>query len=66
VSALDQKADTAAYKQTKISKTVVNFYLTAKGYEKLGFDTDRFTDGNMQDEDEDGDDEGKKYFVWQQ
>ncbi len=54
VSAMDQRADTAAFKNGMGSKVVVNFYLTAKGYEKLGYDSNRFSDGNIQvDEDED-------------
>ena len=53
VSAMDQKADTAAFKNGMASKVVVNFYLTANGYEKLGYDSKRFSDGNLQaDEDE--------------
>jgi Dyp-type peroxidase family len=57
VSALDQKADSAAFKITKSSKTVVNFYLSANGYEKLGFKTDKFTDGHIDEEDRDEEDE---------
>src|SRR5689334_19058749 len=57
VSAMDQIADTAAFKKGLGSKVVVNVYLTAKGYEKLGFDADRFADGNIQAEDDDDDTE---------
>jgi len=57
ISAMDQKNDTAAFKNGMTSKTVANFYLTAKGYEQLGFNTDRFTDGNMENEDEEAEDE---------
>jgi Dyp-type peroxidase family len=71
VSALDQKADSAAFKIGKAGKTVVNFYLSAKGYEKLGFNTDKFTDGHIEDEDAETEDNeidknimyGNNYFV---
>lgn len=53
VSAMDQKTDTAAFKSGLGSKIVANFYLTAKGYEQLGFNADRFTDGNIENEEED-------------
>ena len=56
VSAADQKADTDAFKATGVSKTVANFYMSAKGYEKLGFDTDKFTDGHIDTEDADAED----------
>ncbi len=57
ISALDQKADTEAFKNGIISKTVANFYLSAKGYEQFGLTTDRFTDGNNENEDEEAEDE---------
>jgi Dyp-type peroxidase family len=64
VSAMDQKNDTEAFKQGIKSKTLANFYISAKGYAQLGFDTDIFTGVNRQDEemeDEDiQDDEAKK------
>lgn len=57
VSAMDQKADTAAFKKGLGSKTVINFYLGAKGYEYLGYDTQRFTNGHIEIEEEDDDNE---------
>ena len=57
LSALDQKNDTAAFKSGIKSKTVSNFYLTARGYEKLGFPTGRFTDGYIENEDDEFEDE---------
>ncbi|HXL54942.1 MAG TPA: Dyp-type peroxidase [Chitinophagaceae bacterium] len=57
LSAAGQKADTEAFKQGIKSKIVANFYLTAKGYEQLGFDTDKFIEGNMETEDDDSDEE---------
>ena len=56
LSALDQQNDTAAFKSGMGSKTLVNFYITAKGYEYLRFDTSRFTDGGTEMEQDDQDD----------
>lgn len=65
VSAMDQKADTDSFKKSGISKTVVNFYLSAKGYEKLGFDTDKFTEGFTNiDDDENEDDETNENVIF--
>lgn len=51
-SAMDQKMDTDAFKNGMKSKTVANFYLSAKGYQQLGFDTDKFTNGYIENTDE--------------
>ncbi len=55
VSAMDQKTDSAAHKNGQKSKTVANFYLSASGYEALGFKAKQFTEGNMEDETDDDD-----------
>jgi Dyp-type peroxidase family len=52
ISAMDQKIDSAEHKKNAAanngikSKTVANFYLSAKGYEQLGLTTKGFACGN--------------------
>lgn len=55
LSAMDQKVDTEAFKSGLKSKTVINFYLSAKGYEQLGFNTDKFTNGYTETDDDEDD-----------
>lgn len=63
VSALDQKADSANHKKGIKSGTVANFYLSAIGYEYLKLDPHGFSDGNMNDEPEDDEEETPSEFV---
>jgi Dyp-type peroxidase family len=58
VSAMQQKADTVAFKSGLGSKIVVNFYLTASCYEYLGFETDKFTNGYVENESSEDDEDG--------
>lgn len=59
LSAMDQKVDSAAHKATPAlkSKTVANFYLTANGYEQLGFNSKKFKNSNTDNEPVEDDEE---------
>jgi hypothetical protein len=60
VSAMDQKEDTAAFKNGLAGKTVANFYLTASGYKNLGLSVNKFMDNNsfvVEEETEEDDEE---------
>jgi Dyp-type peroxidase family len=65
ISAADQKTDSAAHKNGIKSKTVANFYLSARGYEQLGRNPDKFTGGNADfeaEDDETEDHDGNENF----